>query len=299
VHRDVKTENVVYDEERTAEPIKAEDGSVIGVRIKERIRVKLIDFGLVKVMNVSQFPVSPSPGVADASGWNSFSISEVLDQDPSHVIAVSPCGTELYCALEVIDGILEGGAGRSKWISTVSTLPLFDVYGAGTVLYCMCNGRPPFRLPPFARVLSNQERLRKISDLIASGPVFTAGCPEDVRPLILRLMNNDIRVRPTGADALRDPLLSRVSDVYCYEVLATNVTTEIPMLLPEVASTSAHGQHAPSSPAPVAPPPTPALSTVAEDVVEGEGDDAVAINDIMEAQRGREDGGDGAQKQFR
>jgi len=96
-------------------------------------------------------------------------------------------------------------------------------------------------------------------------------------------MNNDLRVRPTGSEALHDPLLSRLTDVYCYEVLATNVTTEIPMLLP-----------APSSPAAVAPPPTPAAS--AEDVDEQAGDDAVTINEIMEAQRGREDGGDGAQK---
>ena len=319
VHRDMKTENIVLGETRTAVPIlDPTTGAVIGARFTEKLDVKVIDFGLVKYMNLSAFPSTPSPGCFETSD-DPFAraTSDVFDNTPSSagshlihktpgLVDCTPCGTEIYCALEVLDGIVNSGLGRRKWQSTKEQLPKFDVYGAGTALYCMINGRPPFRVAATAGVpMSREERLRRIRQQVANGPAYwTSSCPPAVKEFIEKMLRNTVRDRPTASGALRDPLMSGIGDTFTYEVLL-NGTIQNASVAP-VASTVA------SSAARSAP-----ISTAKANAAAADSDEALtphpseddnpnvsdleldrgAIDDIMAVVRGEEDDGDANGKQ--
>ena len=231
VHRDIKTENLVMSETRNATPLTDKStGAIIGIRIHETISVKLIDFGLVKYMKLSHFPNTPSPGVFTTSSdpfqssGDPFATSlheeEAAKLTPLiEEVAVTPCGTEVYCSLEVLSGIVEGGCGTSKWMSTTGSLPKFDVYGVGTVLYCMTNGRPPFRIPQTYRQITREEKVRQVMRLVEQGVQFVPQCSETCRAFILKLMAKEPALRPTAADALRDPYFSTVGNTFVYDVM--------------------------------------------------------------------------------
>lgn len=239
VHRDMKTENLVLGIDVDATPIFGSepnaDGTrpVVGVRIQERFNCRIIDFGLVKYLRLGEFPVSPSPSVFAPSS-DPFATPQQLpplESAPSvpnraalGVIPVTPCGTEIYCALEVIQGIIHGSFGRRKWESTQESLPKFDVYGAGTMMYCMCQGRPPFRLNTY-RPLTKEEKLKQMATLVGRGVTFSSNCPDEAKPLIELLMSNDVTKRPSAHEALRHHLL-QVPDVYTQVVMADGSVTE-------------------------------------------------------------------------
>ena len=352
VHRDIKPENVVAAEDRTATPI-IEGGNIVGVRITEKIRAKIIDFGLAKYMQVTQFPTTPSPRTfgEEPSVWNnappidqledvSFTfagnksanataliaaIAAVLGVPSSSIsivssaqgvvvlrfpnasvaavassnatiqypaiaalgvvvviqpVMVTPGGTEIYYPLEVINGILLTG---SKWHSNTQTLPKFDVYGAGAIMFCMCHGRQPYQMPATNRSTTKEEKLRKIAQLLEHGPVFSDRCPADVKKIIAWLMTNEPKNRPKAIDALRDDVFKGVTDTYTYEVYTDGRFKEIDDTV--VAATSKDA----------APPATAVDSSLVEGDVNAVAED-ITIADIMEVKRGQEDKGDGAGK---
>lgn len=328
VHRDVKTENLVLGEDRKATPIFAteqyenEEGQpatrqkIIGVRIEERITVRVIDFGLVKYLHLgSQFPSSPSPsnfgnasddpfGSAPAMSASTAATLPVAGAGNFSVIPVTPCGTELYCSLEVIQGIIRGGYGRSKWTSDAQALRKFDVYGAGTMLFCMCNGRPPFRLNAYRQV-SREEKLRQMSNMIAAGPQFSANCPESVRPLIRKLMNNDVNQRPTSTEALQDPALVGLTKKYIYEVMLDGTVTEVDAVVgddegnstgEERSNTTTSGGASSGSAGSTEAHSSAKNTDEQVDEELGHEVDALDLRDVMRFVRGKEDNGDGADK---
>lgn len=302
VHRDMKTENLVLGEDRKAIPLYDSSKQVIGVRIEEKVTCRIIDFGLVKYLKLGQFPFSPSPSVFQtATASDPFADAPALSDVPlveapplNAAIPVTPCGTELYCSLEVIQGIISGGCGRSKWESTQATLPKFDVYGAGTMMYCMCNGRPPFRFTSYRQV-TREEKLRQMSNMIAAGPQFSVGCPDTVRPLIRSLMGNNLSARPTAAEALRDPLFEGITMTYAYEVMADGTVRELDTLPESTADDAAPADCSATTTA------TPS-SAAADSLVDTPDTPAVASDDAedlrlaMAVIRGAEDNGDAADK---
>jgi serine/threonine protein kinase len=305
VHRDVKTENLVLGIDRDCELIYAADGKTIqGVRVREKVQAKLIDFGLVKYMKLGAFPPVISPGMFDparaaaaatgtggglggrdedlgfedddcAAAGNVWSVGNAFP------VAVTPCGTELYCSLDVIDGIIASGIGKTKWMSTSSKLPKMDVYGVGTMMFCCANGRPPFRPPRDQyRPLSREERIKQVQRLVAAGPIFSGNVADATRDYVLYLMENDPDKRPTAQAALNHPFLNSVtSNVYVWEVNISGAVTEI-----SVGAT---------------PGPQPAQVTPSRPAEED--DDAAAEDDyedvVAAALRGKEDAGDDAGKE--
>jgi serine/threonine protein kinase len=353
VHRDVKTENLVLGITRNAELIyepkpgadgEAAEQAIVGVRISETVTCKLIDFGLVKYMQLSNLPPIMSPGNFKAPGNSglspatagapgatglgsidgrntNFDTSDDDDDDNNNKpaaaavksafpVAVTPCGTELYCSLEVIDGILKSGGGRVKWQSDSQALPKLDVYGAGTMLFCMANGRPPFRPPRDSyRPVSREERMRQIHKQIAAGPVFASNVPEAVQALVQQLMQNDPAARPSAGAALRHEFLTNPaaqSNTYTYEVRCEGA---IRVLADDVvvggekpASSSNDGQTA--SPAQSSAEGAGASSggsgtggeQTATATADEDDDGGVFEGDVMAVLRGREDNGDDANK---
>ena len=254
VHRDMKTENVVVGIVRKAVLKRDENGVCVGATFYEKVDSKVIDFGLVKYMNLGAV-VSPGgfiratgeeqqqqekksetkkKNAADdddedeeeeeeknplaAGGWDASAMAPVqtaakTDNSISRLgeaIAVTPCGTEIYCSLEALNGILNAGLGqaRAKWSSTKNTLPKMDIFGVGACLYCMSNGKPPFRPPETYRRISREERMRQIEKLVAAGPIFVSAASQPSRNLTLKLMDNDVDRRCTAAQALEDPFVS-------------------------------------------------------------------------------------------
>ena len=349
VHRDVKTENLVVAIARTSTLLYDDAGTtVVGVRITETVDCRLIDFGLVKYMNVTAFPsvISPGtfggvtggvsappstvPGAAPVDMSNpaqkkAMGFDDDDDDDDSGMppmpgaapaaggappktafpVQVTPCGTELYCSLEAIDGIISSGVGRTKWTSTSATLPKLDVYGVGTMLFCMANGRPPFRPPKDQyRQVTREERMRQVQRLVAGGPIFNAGVAEETKAYISLLMNNEDSQRPDTGAALANKYITSVANTnsYSYEIRtdgrvrvveAVEPTKQVSSVDPPMptAKTAEGGE---------------AVATVTgkdtNGSTVGDDDDAAdldgdVVDDVMAVLRGKEDGGDAAGKE--
>jgi serine/threonine protein kinase len=165
-------------------------------------------------MNVTAVPPS-------AGGGGGFGDAP----SPAFPIAVTPLGTDLYMALECVKGVL--AHMRSKWTSTNKQLYLLDTYGAGTILFCMSNGRPPFRPPETYRRVSKEERLRQIERLIEAGPQFLQCVPAAAKAMTLRLLESDLSRRLTAAQALRDPYLRDAKDTLRSEYTYTGLQTVV------------------------------------------------------------------------
>jgi len=333
VHRDIKTENVVVGIERHCELVYGEPAAegqpkpVTGVRVTEKVQAKLIDFGLVKYMRQdgAKFSNALSPGAYDPTRASSQSLaanatnlgfdSDDDDAKPAAAAAqqqqqpattnaagfpvmVTPCGTELYCSLEVIDGIIKSGVGRTKWISDSRHLPKMDVYGVGTMLFCCANGRPPFRPPrdPYRTNISREERIKQVQRLVQAGPVFSSGVSLPAQEYVKWLMNNDPEARPTAAEALAHPYLAGVTgNTYTYEVSVDGVVTVVETAAQQQQQTSTAASITPTASANTAAPST--SNGAAGDEEEDADDDAGQHEDVLAAAlRGKEDQGDSAGK---
>eukprot|EP00760_Papus_ankaliazontas_P028315 PhM_4_TR3636/c0_g1_i1/m.27728 len=231
VHRDLKPENVMVVEDRSMKETTTAEGRKMVV-LRDRLHVKLIDFGLAKIMNapsVGGFPASPSPflqGVMNAVD----AFPEVPPVDKGKAIAVTPCGTELYSASESLEGILAGNLRGQKWISNSDSLPKLDMWAAGVILYCLHYGRLPFRVDPrtVPRTLDRHGqrkwRVQKLKELVSSGLNFptTRDVPEEVKLLMRKLTTLDIAERPNAAAVLQDEFLQTdisSTDVVMYELV--------------------------------------------------------------------------------
>ena len=264
VHRDMKTENVVVGMIRRAVLKRDENGVCVGATFFEKVDCKVIDFGLVKYMNISNAAVV-SPGAfiratessaaspdknknknnddddddddeeeedekakLAAQQWGQVAQNNIapIQRPPEagtinafDAVAVTPCGTEIYCSLEALTGILNAGLGqaRAKWSSSKQTLPKMDVFGIGAILYCLSNGKPPFRPLETYRRISREERMRQIERLVAAGPVFISAASQPSRSMTMRLMDNDVARRYSSSQALLDPFVQHNSDTVVTE----------------------------------------------------------------------------------
>eukprot|EP01064_Diplonema_japonicum_P000521 TRINITY_DN10339_c0_g1_i2.p1 TRINITY_DN10339_c0_g1~~TRINITY_DN10339_c0_g1_i2.p1 ORF type:complete len:482 (+),score=159.84 TRINITY_DN10339_c0_g1_i2:55-1500(+) len=184
VHRDIKPENILID--------------------KNDFHIKLIDFGLAKYYGPAtnvDFPQSPSP-----NNPQHFMCGDAVP--PSPLIANTPCGTDLYLALESICGILEGQVGKRPWMSTKSKLPKVDVYGAGVIAYAMLTGKLPYRSAYRQVRRTPQERERRLEDLkgkMRDGVQFPAtaqNLPLEALECVRELMQNNCQERPSAEQAI-------------------------------------------------------------------------------------------------
>jgi serine/threonine protein kinase len=236
VHRDMKTENVVVGITRKATLNKNAEGQIVSVAFTEKYDVKVIDFGLVKYLNVNDtaFGTTATPGAyiratqgggpapaaapadpfADpfAAGGDFDVTSSVKPTGPAFNVAVTPACTEIYAPFEVIHGILQNGVGRHKWSSPKASLPKVDIYGAGTVLFCMSNGRPPFRPAAGNAPVSREEKMRQIERQILVGPTFGSTTSQASKEMTLKMMIHDANMRPNATECLSQPFVAGVGD---------------------------------------------------------------------------------------
>jgi len=189
VHRDMKPENVMIDIETK--------------------HIRIIDFGLSKycgtgggapgTFDASMIPAQ-SPGMAAYGGGGGVA--------PSPMVACTPCGTELYSALESITGILNS-RDRQPWQTTRSRLKKLDVYGTGVITYAMLTGRLPFRSQVRPTGKPSQDRERRLYDLrtrMRSGlqfPPAAQGLPMEALNMVRAMMHAEADIRVSAKDALQ------------------------------------------------------------------------------------------------
>merc|ERR1712000_612345 len=139
---------------------------------------------------------------------------------PAFNVAVTPACTEIYAPFEVIHGILQKGVGRHKWSSPKTSLPKVDIYGAGTVLFCMSNGRPPFRPAGGGTQMSREEKMRQIERQILVGPTFSSTTSQFSNDMTLKMMIHDANMRPTSTECLSLPFVAGAGDTVITEFKA-------------------------------------------------------------------------------
>jgi serine/threonine protein kinase len=305
VHRDLKTENVILSITRKATLNKDQSGQIVSVSFTEKFDVKVIDFGLVKYLNVNDaaFGVTATPGAyirasqpgqqqgvaaapADpfasdpfAAGGDFDVTSTVKATGPAFNVAVTPACTEIYAPFEVIHGILQNGVGRHKWSSPKASLPKVDVYGVGTMLFCMSNGRPPFRPAASNAPVSREEKMRQIERQILVGPTFGSTTSQASKEMTLKMMIHDANMRPTATECLAQPFVAGVGDTVITE-FKVDGTRECGLLKTHAPLKKIVDEEDPSSPY----------------TAEQAQNDAEIEAAILAAARDREDDGDNAGK---
>eukprot|EP01063_Lacrimia_lanifica_P029023 TRINITY_DN4355_c0_g1_i3.p1 TRINITY_DN4355_c0_g1~~TRINITY_DN4355_c0_g1_i3.p1 ORF type:complete len:571 (+),score=173.85 TRINITY_DN4355_c0_g1_i3:99-1811(+) len=192
VHRDIKPENILIDPATKM--------------------VKLIDFGLAKFlqrglpgMDAEFDPTTLASPTPAPHGMSTAGVTPGGTHVPeSPLVAATPCGTELYMALESIRGILHGLCGENKWFTTRGRLPKVDVYAAGVIGYAMLTGRLPYKSAyrPGARPGERHRRLHDLEDKMTMVsfpfPRTSAQLPMEALECIRDLMNHEILARPSA-----------------------------------------------------------------------------------------------------
>ena len=195
VHRDIKPENILID--------------------RSDYHIKVIDFGLAKyhgprgaMQGLDLLPQSPAPNMPQPHDLHAGgSIC------PSPMVASTPCGTDLYLALESVCGILQG---NRSYLSSRSKLHKVDVYGAGVISYAMLTGKLPYQTrQPMRR--TQEERTRRLQDLkhkMSDGVVFPntaqGTVPIEALECVRDLMCNEPTYRPSALEGAKMPWLKDV-----------------------------------------------------------------------------------------
>eukprot|EP01061_Rhynchopus_euleeides_P046228 TRINITY_DN8696_c0_g1_i1.p1 TRINITY_DN8696_c0_g1~~TRINITY_DN8696_c0_g1_i1.p1 ORF type:complete len:525 (+),score=203.33 TRINITY_DN8696_c0_g1_i1:71-1576(+) len=200
VHRDIKPENILID--------------------RTDFHIKVIDFGLAKycgprggLQGVDLLPQSPAPNQAthtDLYGGGPTGSAV----PPSPMVASTPCGTDLYLALESICGILQG---NRSYLSSKSKLPKVDVYGAGVIAYAMLTGKLPYQTRQMMQ-RTQEARHRRLQDLkhkMSDGVIFPSSAqgtvPLEALECVRDLMCNEATYRPSSLEASKHPWLREVT----------------------------------------------------------------------------------------
>ncbi len=162
VHRDLKPQNVFL--------VDGDDGKTL---------VKIVDFGLSKVLGGEAEIVSPSSPSA---------------QDPLTRIG-TPVGTPFYMSPEQIEALDDID-------------PRTDIWSMGAILYETLAGAPPFAEPTFARLIIAicHKNPQELATLVP-------GLPEAIGRVVKRAMARDRGERYASADELLAALLEVVPDV--------------------------------------------------------------------------------------
>jgi serine/threonine protein kinase len=126
VHRDVKPENIIIGETRTSEPIRDPSGAVVGVRLTEKMDVKIIDFGLVKQLEADSSPSRELISDPTSAPQDEIFVAPLGSSMPPPALVSPPvmtsphCGTPSYMPLEAIRGSLGCRLPGMKWTSTLA-----------------------------------------------------------------------------------------------------------------------------------------------------------------------------------
>ena len=242
VHRDIKLENIL---------------------IGANLHIKVIDFGLAKYCgstNTLDAALPPQSPIGDPAGG-------------SPMVASTPCGTDLYMALETICGALDGHG--AAYISSRSRLAKVDVYGAGVVAYALLIGALPYETR--INTANHEGRMQDMKRLISQGVSFKVpSSVETTVPLcaleaVRDMLANDASVRCTSKEALSLPWLSGVA--LPYSILANVQVVDIKQtakggrkdpIIPQV-------RRSPRRPPPVEQLPSLVGSAEARDAAEEEG----------------------------
>ncbi|GIM04938.1 hypothetical protein Vretimale_9434 [Volvox reticuliferus] len=180
VHRDIKPENVMF-----ARPV--EECVVQG----RSLRIKLIDLGMATVLVPPETPEEAAAARAQKRRRRHGGPAAAVPL-PRREAPRGCMGSPGFIAPEIVHG-------------AVHTLSM-DVYALGVLLFAMLTGRKPWSLKD-SRNLSYAER----SILDAPGlkdPIFLS-LSSAARELLLAMMADDPRVRPSSAEVLRHPFVTQ------------------------------------------------------------------------------------------
>ncbi|GLI60687.1 hypothetical protein VaNZ11_002889 [Volvox africanus] len=181
VHRDIKPENVMF--VRPLEECVSKGRSP---------RVKLIDLGMAAVLVPPETPEEAAAATRARKQQRRHGGPAAAPPPPRREAPRGCMGSPGFIAPEVIHG-------------SVHTLSM-DVYALGVLLFAMLTGRKPWSLKD-SRNLSYAER----SIIEAPGlkdPIFLS-LSSAARELVLAMMADDPRVRPSSAEVLRHPFMTQ------------------------------------------------------------------------------------------
>lgn len=240
VHRDVKEANIVVSEKRRATPLRHDDGSIHGVRLESTVVVKLIDFGVSKILRTLSTELHNNNDHTPVP--NDFDLSSFTAQ-PSNgdtLVDVTPSATEDHAAPEFIRGCLEMAEcadGRTSFPASRNDIHKIDIFAAGIVLYTLLHLEPPFIVEEDCAAKRRAEYLLEDMTL---GPGISFLCPVDAVSLLRRMLATDQKKRPTAGEALLDPFFA------CCDATGTTVIDVVcgdhdPLYLRELAATSCDG----------------------------------------------------------
>lgn len=238
IHRDIKPENVVVG---VSFDIKTTPTG--GKRITERFDVKIIDFGLAKLIVSewqSQFTTPntgmmsalkqsvegqaparqpPAATTANDDEWEGeLDTNPQLQTDFNDVPVLNTgYGTEFYKNCDDIEGQLGSQRKDRKFVSSKKALMKADVYAAGITFYYMLHRTKPFSM---SHSPSSPEDLRKLQALIRRGPVINSiFCDAAETVLLQRMLSPDPNQCPTVDELLKDPYFEGVGDSITYTEL--------------------------------------------------------------------------------
>ncbi|KAG2444845.1 hypothetical protein HXX76_001586 [Chlamydomonas incerta] len=185
VHRDIKPENVMF-----ARPV--DDCAAAG----KPLRVKLIDLGMAAVLP------SDAPGAPELDGGRSLQRRQAASKakaggkgkaGQSRIVPLTGVlGSPGFIAPEVVAGAQHSFA--------------MDVYSLGVMLFVMLTGRKPWGMREVRSLEYARHRIANAPGL--QDPSFRSLSAE-AKDLLLRMLADDPRARPTAAAVMRHPFIAR------------------------------------------------------------------------------------------